>query len=90
MSEYGAQIFLNDSGYDVVNSFLPSYVMDILTVGSNGTKSYDIPPGKSLSAEIFLRNRFSRGNQPSYLINGNVIAWSNLNSQYASIVVYAD
>ncbi|AHF77886.1 Phage protein [Sodalis praecaptivus] len=91
MAEFGASIYVNNSDYDVVNSFLPTYLMDIVDYngGTSGNRSYDIPPDKTLTYELISRNGFAAANQPNVSINGSTITWSNLNAAYVQLVVYA-
>ncbi|UCS82856.1 hypothetical protein vBYenSP400_66 [Yersinia phage vB_YenS_P400] len=76
---YGAQIFM-DSGaaFDVVNSFLPAYIIDYFQVNAgSGSKSYAIPQGKTLTAKYsFPRPILIQSGVVTLSISGGTLSWN--------------
>ncbi|WAT01528.1 hypothetical protein [Rouxiella chamberiensis] len=85
----GARLYINGTSFDVVNAFLPSYYLDIISGTVSGSKAQAVPTGKLMKAEIFALSMGGTGTAPSYSISGNVISWANLSSQY-QLIVYAE
>ena len=85
MPDYGAQIFINGTSFDVINAFVPDYILDVVTSAS-GSKTYDIPPTTTITAKFVNIRPSSAGNQPTITISGNTVSWS---SNVGTIFIYS-
>ena len=74
---YGASIYINGTAFDVVNAFAPSYVLDIITGVSSGSRTYSVPPTTTITATAMVNEPDSSFN-PAVSISGGIVTWSGL------------
>lgn len=77
MSTWGAQLFMPGGTFDVINAFLPAYMMDYFNATTAGNKSYSVPPGKTLQAKYFFTGFSIPATLPTLTISGGSLSWSN-------------
>ncbi|PHZ29926.1 hypothetical protein CS537_19870 [Yersinia mollaretii] len=77
MSLWGAQLFMPGGTFDVINSFLPAYMMDYFTGSNSGSRSYIVPEGKSLKAKAYFTTAGSFATAAVISVSGGTVSWSN-------------
>lgn len=82
---YGAQIFINGTSFDVLNSMAANYMLDFITGGA-GTRTYDIPEGKALKTVTYTTGP-NDATPPTVTVSGKTVSWSA--SANYTILVYA-
>lgn len=85
---FGAQIFVNGTSFDVIDSMTPTYLMELFTPYGTGSKTYSIPTGKTLRAQ-FVYNALW---QSTYRIttSGNTVSWVVSAAGGPPVFVYAE
>lgn len=77
MSTWGVQLFIPGGTFDVINAFLPAYMMDYFVGSSSGSRSYTVPAGKSLRAKAYFTTAGSFATEAVVTVSGSTVTWSN-------------
>lgn len=85
---YGIKVVL-PNGENMVTALTPVYYLDFITWPESGSRSYNVPSGKSL--KVMANANIGDGGKvvtSNATINGNTLTWSNVYER-RPLLVYA-
>lgn len=87
---YGVQIYT--AGMELVNNFVPTFIVDYITAPASGSRTYGGVTGKTLVAHplaYIAPTSSSASKSPvTASVSGNTVTWNNAGDQTPLIMAY--
>ncbi len=87
---YGVQLF-DANGIELVDRFVPTFIMDYITAPSSGSQTYPAVQGKTLAVyplQNVTASSIHGVAPPVVTVEGTSITWSSVSASFPIMVVF--